>query len=127
MTTQNHSEWPPERIAEVLEYCGKATPGPFAVQQWINPDALVVRVPGTGVGSAIAEFGPLGRDDAEFYARARADLPSAVREIQRLSAALRNSDAHINATQSQQSDTRSLEEKIRDGVEFIMDTTIGGE
>lgn len=52
MTTPNHSEWPPERIAEVLEYC----------EQYKSLDINITA----------------------FLVRAYRDLPSAVREVQRM-------------------------------------------
>lgn len=94
MTTQNHSEWPPERIAEVLEYEAKATPGP-----WLREGSLIYTLMHAGWRKGVEQFKNsfsirVERDretpESEMEATialimaARTDLPSAVREIQRL-------------------------------------------
>lgn len=95
-------EWPPERIAEVLEYEAKATPGPW---EYIHVEECLIKphvqqVKPNGARYTIATPVHSNEETASnmrFIAQARTDLPSAVREIQRMQNRLKFArDAFLN-------------------------------
>lgn len=72
--------WPPTRIAEALERCERATPGPWLSEAGWNNAGMPSRtwkVPGRNDGLEIEMLA----GDALFVEHARTDLPSALRAL----------------------------------------------
>lgn len=96
--------WTPERIAEALERCERATPGP-----WAHDDGRIYGPP-----DEHGECDRLRGGDLDLAAAARTDLPSALRalaaargEIERLTVRLR----HAEATAEQDAHDSNLNER----------------
>lgn len=82
-----------DELAAIRERCEAATPGPFDTY-----------VHGDNAGYTVAKFGDNGQDvfwtfvkreDAEFVAHAREDVPALLDEIDRLRAEVANLDAEL--------------------------------
>jgi hypothetical protein len=107
------ADWTPERLREARERCERATPGPWrTVDRW---DGSEVRSdPGTRVIVAV----DLCAEDAAFIAHARADLPAALAEIERLRDLLREADK-APAEKCARCDKPAGETAVRDGVDTL--------
>ena len=124
MTTDSSTgDWTPERIEEARERCAAATPGPWEIdheglvrtaspEMLDEPIVLASTYPG--------EEGRLqwSTEDRAFIAHARADLPAALAEIERLRDLLREADK-APAEKCARCDKPAGETAVRDGVDTL--------
>ncbi len=121
-------DWTPERERAIRERCERATPGPWTVavvDHWTNDahgERTEIRCPPDPKN--VNGFDVLGWGDgpetwdAAFIAHARADLPAALAEIERLRDLLREADK-APAEKCARCDKPAGETAVRDGVDTL--------